>query len=160
MSDRPQRTADESAAQNRLGAIPRELPDEDRRQLLSAVGGVSAVALAGCLDADTEPEDDPDDDDDVATDEVVFLGHNETVSVTEDEVLLYPALDASVDIPYACEAGTCGECTARYDGAATEVITHDGNEYLDDDQVEDSWLLTCVASPEDEFELEVAHPAE
>ncbi|MFA9425436.1 2Fe-2S iron-sulfur cluster-binding protein [Natronorubrum sp. A-ect3] len=158
MSDPPRRTADEPAAQNRMVAIPRELPNEDRRRLLSAVGGVGAVVLAGCLDAETEPEDEPDDDDDVATYDVVFLDHDETVSITEDEVLLYPALDAGVDIPYTCEVGTCGECTARYDGDATEVITHDGNEYLDDDQVEDGWVLTCVASPEDDFELEVAHP--
>ncbi|WP_241430603.1 2Fe-2S iron-sulfur cluster-binding family protein [Natronorubrum sulfidifaciens] len=48
----------------------------------------------------------------------------------------------------------------RYDGDATEVVSHDGNDFLTDDQFEDGWVLTCVASPEDDFELEVAHLAD
>jgi ferredoxin len=107
--------------------------------------------LAGCLG---------DGESDVASYTVVFLdqdGRTE-VEISEDEKLLYPALDAGVDIPYACEVGRCGQCTGKYDGDANEVVTHDGNQFLDEDQIAEGWLLTCVAYPREDFELEVAHP--
>ena len=130
------------------------VPAVDRLRDGLAPGGSGGVFLAGCLN-----EDDADDDD-VATYEVVFVDGDETfnVDVEEDEELLYPALDAGVDSPYTCEAGTCGQCTAKYDGNADEVVTHEGNEYLDDDQIADGWVLTCVAYARADSELEVAHP--
>ncbi|WP_255192612.1 2Fe-2S iron-sulfur cluster-binding protein [Natronobeatus ordinarius] len=166
MGDHSTSEPDQSADRSRVAvAVPRDLPDLERRRLLAAIGGTGAVVLAGCADegpaddVDDALEDPDDDPDDVATYELVFLEDEETpVEVAEDEEILYPALDADVDVPYACEVGTCGDCTARYDGDATEVVTHDGNEYLDDDQLTEGWLLTCVAYPEADFELEVAHP--
>ena len=117
------------------------------------MGGAGVAVLAGCL-GDSEGG--------VATYSVVFFDQSRRteVEVAEDEELLYPALDAGVDIPYACEVGKCGRCTGKYDGNANEVVTHDGNEFLDEQQVEEGWLLTCVAYPRDDFELEVAHPAD
>jgi len=115
------------------------------------MGGVGVTVLAGCLG---------DGESDVGSYTVVFLdqdGRTE-VEISEDEKLLYPGLDAGVDIPYACEVGRCGQCTGKYDGDANEVVTHDGNQFLDEDQIEAGWLLTCVAYPRDDFELEVAHP--
>ncbi len=161
MGDHSTSEPDQSADRSRVAvAVPRDLPDLERRQLLAAIGGTGATVLAGCADDDALEEPDDDDDADVASYELVFLEDDEETAVEfdEDEEILYPALDAGVDVPYACEVGTCGDCTARYDGDATEVVTHDGNEYLDDDQLAEGWLLTCVAYPEDDFELEVAHP--
>ena len=131
----------------------RNLPDEDRRRLLTAMGGVGVTVLAGCLG---------DGEGDVASYTVAFLdqdGRTE-VEISEDEKLLYPALDADVDIPYACEVGRCGQCTGKYEGNANEVVTHDGNQFLDEDQIEAGWLLTCVAYPRADFELEIVHPDE
>lgn len=126
------------------------IPDVDRRELLGAIGGFGTVVLAGCLG----------NDDDETSYLVVFVDHQgrTEIEVREDEELLYPALDAGVDIPYSCEVGRCGECTAKYDGDATDVVVHDGNHYLDDEQIANGWVLTCVAYPRDDFELEVAHP--
>ena len=168
MGDWPTRESDEPSNRSRVTvAVSRELPNLERRRLLAAIGGTGAVVLAGCADeepaddADDAPEEPDDDEDaDVASYELVFRWDDEetAVEVEEDEEILYPALDAGVDVPYSCEVGTCGECTARYDGDASEVVTHDGNEYLDDDQLGEGWLLTCVAYAENDFELEVAHP--
>ncbi len=121
-----------------------------RRRILTTIGGSAAVVLAGCL------EDDPD----ATTYQVVYLDNDDRIEVEtpEDEAILYPALDAGVDIPYSCEVGRCGQCTAKYDGDANDVVVHDGNEYLDDDQIAAGWVLTCVAYARDDFELEVAHP--
>lgn len=125
--------------------------DAERRYVLSAIGGGGAVMLAGCLDVD---------DEDVAAHTIVFLedGESTEVEVEEDQDVLEPALDAGVDIPNECLVGRCGLCTARYDGDANEVVEHDGNEYLSEEQIDDGWLLTCVAFPQDGFEAEVDHP--
>ncbi len=151
MSDQSD-TADRSASEPNVRVVrPRELIDPERRRLLTAMSGAGAVVLAGCLEAD---------DDEAVTYVVTFLDGDERIEVDarDDEELLYPALDAGVDIPYSCEVGRCGQCTAKYDGDANDVVDHDGNHYLEDDQIADGWVLTCVAYARDDFELEVAHP--
>ncbi|TYL39165.1 (2Fe-2S)-binding protein [Natronococcus pandeyae] len=153
MGKRPCRKPDDSTDESKLTiVVPREMPRTDRRRLLAAIGGAGAVAISGCLDDDDVA------DDDVDSYEIEFPEEDETVDVEADQDVLDAALDAGVDIPYECEVGTCGECTTRYDGDANDVVTHDGNEYLEDDQIEDGWVLTCVAYPEDDFELEISHP--
>ncbi|WP_394739165.1 2Fe-2S iron-sulfur cluster-binding protein [Natronococcus roseus] len=129
--------------------------DLERRRILLAAGTAGSIAVSGCLDDDSDDESE-----DAAAHDVVFLedGTETEVTIEETEELLYPALEADVDIPYSCEVGSCGECTARYDGDATDVVSHDDNEYLDEDQIADGWLLTCVAYPRDGAELEVTHP--
>ena len=112
---------------------------------MTTIGESAAVVLAGCLEDDT---------DEVTTYLLVYVdddGRTE-VETPEDEAIMYPALDAGVDIPYSCEVGRCGKCTARYDGDANDVVEHDRNEYLDDDRIADGWVLTCVAYARDDFD--------
>lgn len=136
------------------------------------MGGAGTIAVAGCVGIFDEPEDhtqpvddddDADDDDDDTPDaavyDVEFLEFEETLEVDEDEALLYAGLDQDWDLAYSCEVGSCGQCTARVDGDANDVISHDGNDYLTDDQIEDGWLLTCVGYPTDDFAVETnVHP--
>lgn len=130
-------------------------PHCNRRRLLAVAGSAGVVLVAGCVDDET-----PDDPDDAESYEVQFVenGEETAVTVSEAEELLYAGLDAGVDIPYACEVGSCGDCTVRHDGDATDVVIHEGNDYLSDEQIEDGWVLTCVAYPRDDSRLEVAHP--
>ena len=139
--------------------VPTRMSESNRRRFLSSVAGVGAAVVAGCLEDD--PEEPTDDEEDGVT--TYLLGFHDQddrieVEVREDEEILYPALDADVEIPYTCEIGRCGECTAKYDGNADDVVVHDGNEYLSEEQIEDGWILTCVAYAQDDFDLEVAHP--
>ena len=123
-----------------------------RRRMLASIGATGAVVIAGCLG-----DDDPDRD----YYEVEFLEFDTVLEIDHDpdQTLLYDGLDQGWDLPYACEEGTCGQCTARYDGDANEVIRHEGNEYLDDEQVEDGWFLPCVAYAEDDFAMQTnVHP--
>lgn len=146
MNDQPS-----PAAEGSTDEPVRAQPTTDRRRVLRAVGVGGAVLFAGCLSLD---------DPDVATYVVVFIDDDERVEVeiAGDEDLLSAALDAGIDVPYSCLVGRCGQCTARYDGDANEVVTHDGNQYLTDEQIADGWVLTCVAFAEADHELEVAHP--
>ncbi len=123
-----------------------------RRRLLASVGVTGAVVIAGCMG---------DDDADRDHYEVEFLEFETVLEIDRDpeQALLYDGLDQGWDLPYACEEGTCGQCTARYDGDATEVIRHEGNEYLEDEQIEDGWFLPCVAYAEDDFAMQTnVHP--
>lgn len=113
---------------------------------------------------DEETEDDTEDDDEAEEEEAViydveFLEFDETLEVTDEEALLYAALDEGWEMEYSCESGRCGQCTARVDGDANDVISHEENHYLEDEQIEDGWLLTCTAHAEDDFALETnIHP--
>lgn len=127
-----------------------DLADADRRRVLTTIAGAGTVVLAGCLG----------DGEEGTTYLVRFRDDGEWVEVTvpEDEQLMYPALEAGVDIPHRCEVGRCGDCTVKYDGDADEVVEHDGNEYLSEDQIADGWVLSCVAFARDDFDAEVRHP--
>ncbi|MCV7411151.1 2Fe-2S iron-sulfur cluster binding domain-containing protein [Mycobacterium florentinum] len=68
-----------------------------------------------------------------------------TVPLVPGETLLESARRAGLDPPFNCEAGNCGTCMALLeDGHATMRI----NDALDDDEVEDGYILTCQGVPD------------
>ena len=76
-----------------------------------------------------------------------------TTDVASDEILLTAALDADLDVPYQCQHGVCGQCTSKVPGDGTEYVEHDGNQYLSDEQVAAGYVLTCVGTPKQDFEI-------
>ena len=155
-----------------------------RRLLLKSAAASGTVALAGCLgmfelsedqryvgrsdppDAEPDPDGDPDDDEDPDDDpdeaqafDVDFLREETTVNIPEDETLLDAGEDAGLDLPVQCRSGVCGVCKAKTNRDATEVQEMDGNQYLDDDEIAEGYLLTCVSYPRTEFPVDT-HPDE
>src|SRR5215475_11612536 len=72
-------------------------------------------------------------------------GKTATIAAQPGETILESARRAGMAPPFSCEAGNCGTCMAKLtEGTATMRI----NDALDDDEVDDGYVLTCQAVPD------------
>lgn len=68
-----------------------------------------------------------------------------SVALKPNETLLESARRAGLSPPFSCEAGNCGTCMGKLiDGRATMRV----NDALDEDEIEEGYILTCQAIPE------------
>ncbi len=63
---------------------------------------------------------------------------------TDGDSVLDSALDAGADVPYACKGAVCCTCRAKVLEGSVEM---EMNYALEDDEVEDGYVLTCQSHP-------------
>ncbi len=82
----------------------------------------------------------------VVTDEVTIEldRRTTTVAYSVGDTLLQTARMAGLSAPSSCEVGSCGTCMARLTEGCARMLNNDA---LEDDEVEDGWVLTCQALP-------------
>ncbi|BBY23989.1 hypothetical protein MSTO_41940 [Mycobacterium stomatepiae] len=67
-----------------------------------------------------------------------------TVAYSAGDTLLQTARMAGLSPPSSCEVGSCGTCMARLTEGCARMLNNDA---LEDDEVQEGWVLTCQALP-------------
>ena len=139
-----------------------DFPEPANRAIGGGAGGAAPVAAGGEAEgelaegeaesAQAGPGDIPEDE--VEYFEIEFTKEGETIEVANNEPLLDAGEDEGWDLPYACREGQCVSCGGRVSGDARELVEHDNQQMLDDSELEDGYVLTCVAYPRADFTLE------
>ncbi|WP_255170624.1 2Fe-2S iron-sulfur cluster-binding protein [Natrononativus amylolyticus] len=161
----PREDITQEVLEHRASTVPEtDFPEPMNR----AIGGGGAVAVGGGEaggeleegedggggGAASGPGDIPEDE--IEHYEIEFVKEGATIEVANNEPLLDRGEEEGWDLPYACRQGQCVSCAGKISGDANELVEHDDQQMLDENEMGDGYVLTCVAYPRGEFSIETS----
>ena len=71
-------------------------------------------------------------------------GEENTLESDEETTILEALEEAGLDHNYSCRAGSCSSCCMK---VLEGTLNQEDQFFLDEDQLEEGFALTCVAKP-------------
>ena len=71
-------------------------------------------------------------------------GEENTFECDDDTTILDALEEAGLDHNYSCRAGSCSSCCMK---VLEGTLNQEDQFFLDEDQLEEGFALTCVATP-------------